>query len=166
MFITNVQAIGRSYVLMDMDTGRVIESKNKDTPMLIASITKIMTAKAILKEFEKLLLNTDVNYYSLPVYRKFSEDFEMFRTFADRIRGDSSMKELYNHYETNKWINKALVDYYKVPEEDVNAYKEYIRMIESKDYIVQYLACKKLGRHLRVGIRRPKEFDLSLIKKV
>ena len=28
---------------MDMDTGRVIESKNKDTPMLIASITKIMT---------------------------------------------------------------------------------------------------------------------------
>lgn len=32
-----------SYVLMDQDTGRVIESKNKDTPMLIASITKIMT---------------------------------------------------------------------------------------------------------------------------
>jgi len=32
-----------SYVLMDMDTGRVIESKNKDSPMLIASITKIMT---------------------------------------------------------------------------------------------------------------------------
>ena len=28
---------------MDQDTGRVIESKNKDTPMLIASITKIMT---------------------------------------------------------------------------------------------------------------------------
>ena len=32
-----------SYILMDMDTGRVIESKNKDTPMLIASITNIMT---------------------------------------------------------------------------------------------------------------------------
>ena len=32
-----------SYVLIDMDTGRVIESKNKDTPMLIASITNIMT---------------------------------------------------------------------------------------------------------------------------
>ena len=32
-----------SYILMDMDTGRVLESKNKDTPMLIASITKIMT---------------------------------------------------------------------------------------------------------------------------
>ena len=28
---------------MDQDTGRVLESKNKDTPMLIASITKIMT---------------------------------------------------------------------------------------------------------------------------
>ena len=32
-----------SYILMDQDTGRVIESKNKDKPMLIASITKIMT---------------------------------------------------------------------------------------------------------------------------
>ena len=32
-----------SYILMDMDTGRVIESKNKDTPKLIASITNIMT---------------------------------------------------------------------------------------------------------------------------
>ena len=32
-----------SYTLMDMDTGRVLQSKNKDTPMLIASITKIMT---------------------------------------------------------------------------------------------------------------------------
>ena len=32
-----------SYILMDMDTGRVIQAKNKDKPMLIASITKIMT---------------------------------------------------------------------------------------------------------------------------
>ena len=32
-----------SYTLMDQDTGRVLESKNKDKPMLIASITKIMT---------------------------------------------------------------------------------------------------------------------------
>ncbi len=32
-----------SYVLMDGDSGRVLESKNKDNPMLIASITKIMT---------------------------------------------------------------------------------------------------------------------------
>ena len=32
-----------SYVLMDMDSGRVLASKNKDSPRLIASITKIMT---------------------------------------------------------------------------------------------------------------------------
>ena len=31
------------YVLMDMDSGRVLASKNKDSPRLIASITKIMT---------------------------------------------------------------------------------------------------------------------------
>lgn len=44
--INNISAstgTANSYVLMDMDTGRVIESKNKDIPMLIASITKIMT---------------------------------------------------------------------------------------------------------------------------
>ena len=44
--ISNVKAStssANSYILMDMDTGRVIESKNKDAPMLIASITKIMT---------------------------------------------------------------------------------------------------------------------------
>jgi len=32
-----------SYILMDMDSKNIIQSKNKDTPMLIASITKIMT---------------------------------------------------------------------------------------------------------------------------
>ena len=31
------------YVLMDMDSGRVLASKNMNSPRLIASITKIMT---------------------------------------------------------------------------------------------------------------------------
>lgn len=141
---------------------------NLDTFLLNKNrlLTKIMTAKAILKGFDKLLLDTNVNYYSLPIYRKFSEDFGMNITFANRIRSDSSMRELYSHYETNKWINKALVDYYKVSEEDVNAYNEYQRMLRSRDSIIQYLTYKKLGKHPKVGIRRPLEFDLSLIKKV
>lgn len=33
----------RSAVLMDMDSGRVLYEKSKDTPRLIASITNIMT---------------------------------------------------------------------------------------------------------------------------
>lgn len=37
------------YVLMDMDSGRVLASKNKDNPRLIASITKIMTALVTLE---------------------------------------------------------------------------------------------------------------------
>lgn len=47
LFPTNIKAstdTAYSYVLMDLDSGRVLESKNKDTPLLIASITKIMTA--------------------------------------------------------------------------------------------------------------------------
>ena len=34
----------RSAILMDMDSGRILYEKAKDTPRLIASITKIMTA--------------------------------------------------------------------------------------------------------------------------
>ena len=32
-----------SYILMDQTTGRILSGKNYNTPMLIASITKIMT---------------------------------------------------------------------------------------------------------------------------
>ena len=50
--IPNVNASTKtaySYVLMDMDSGRVLASKNKDTPRLIASITKIMTCLVALE---------------------------------------------------------------------------------------------------------------------
>ncbi len=46
-FISFIEAsvdTANSYVLMDMDSGRVISAKNKDNPSLIASISKIMTA--------------------------------------------------------------------------------------------------------------------------
>ena len=46
MSITNVSAstsTAHEYILMDMTTGRVLAGKNYNTPMLIASITKIMT---------------------------------------------------------------------------------------------------------------------------
>ena len=57
IFIPYVQASTTSayeYVLMDMDSGRVLASKNKDNPRLIASITKIMTAILTIE-------NKDVN---------------------------------------------------------------------------------------------------------
>ena len=47
LFIPKVEAsteTAHSYVLMDQTTGRVLASKDKDNPRLIASITKIMTA--------------------------------------------------------------------------------------------------------------------------
>ena len=46
IFIPLVKASTSSayeYVLMDMDSGRVLASKNMHSPKLIASITKIMT---------------------------------------------------------------------------------------------------------------------------
>ncbi len=57
LFIPHVQASTSSayeYVLMDMDSGRVLASKNKDSPRLIASITKIMTAILAIE-------NNDIN---------------------------------------------------------------------------------------------------------
>ena len=57
MFIPKVNASttsAHSYTLMDMSTGRVLASKSKDNPMLIASITKIMTAIIVIE-------NTDIN---------------------------------------------------------------------------------------------------------
>ena len=57
IFVPYVQASTTSayeYVLMDMDSGRVLASKNKDNPRLIASITKIMTAILAIE-------NKDVN---------------------------------------------------------------------------------------------------------
>ena len=52
LIIPNVQASTSSayeYVLMDMDSGRVLASKNMHSPRLIASITKIMTALVALE---------------------------------------------------------------------------------------------------------------------
>lgn len=39
-----IEVTGKSAILMDMDSGRVLYEKNADDPRLIASITKIMTA--------------------------------------------------------------------------------------------------------------------------
>ena len=47
MFPIQVQGLSvssRSACLMDSDSGRVLYEKDRDTPRLIASITKIMTA--------------------------------------------------------------------------------------------------------------------------
>ena len=57
IFIPKVNAsttTAHSYTLMDMTTGRVLSSKDKDNPMLIASITKIMTAIIVIE-------NTDIS---------------------------------------------------------------------------------------------------------
>ena len=40
----NIKASAEAYVVMDADSGRVVDSYNKDSKMLIASTTKIMTS--------------------------------------------------------------------------------------------------------------------------
>lgn len=47
LLIPNIKASTNTayeYILMDMDSGRILQSKNMNNPKLIASITKIMTA--------------------------------------------------------------------------------------------------------------------------
>ena len=42
-YISASTTTANSYILMDMASGRILESKNMNTPKLIASITNIMT---------------------------------------------------------------------------------------------------------------------------
>ena len=70
-----------SYVLMDMDSSRVLLSKNKDKKMLIASITKIMTA-IIAIESNKLddIVNVDesiLKSYGSGIYIQVGEEISL-----------------------------------------------------------------------------------------
>lgn len=70
-----------SYILMDMDSGNVIQSKNKDTPMLIASITKIMTCILAIENgnLDSLVLVDDVikESYGSGIYISVGEEITL-----------------------------------------------------------------------------------------
>ncbi len=52
----NIYADTSSYVVMDMDSGRVLSSFNKDEKMLIASTTKIMTAIIAIENMDTSII--------------------------------------------------------------------------------------------------------------
>lgn len=83
-FIDNVWASvdsAYSYVLMDLDSGRVYDAKNKDKPMLIASITKIMTCILAIenKDIENVVKVTDVinDSYGSGIYISVGEEIKL-----------------------------------------------------------------------------------------
>ena len=55
----NIKASTEAYVVMDADCGRVLDSYNKDSKMLIASTTKIMTSIIAIENME-LSVNIEV----------------------------------------------------------------------------------------------------------
>lgn len=70
-----------SYILMDMDSGNVIQSKNKDTPMLIASITKIMTCILAIEKgnLDEIVVVDDVvnQSYGSGIYISIGEEITL-----------------------------------------------------------------------------------------
>ena len=62
------------YILMDETTGRVLQGKNYNTPMLIASITKIMTCLLAIesnKLEETVIVDETINQsYGSGIYIK------------------------------------------------------------------------------------------------
>jgi len=66
---------------MDMDTGRVLEAKNKDTPMLIASITKIMTCIIAIENANinnKVIVDESINKsYGSGIYISIGEEITL-----------------------------------------------------------------------------------------
>ncbi|MDD4406920.1 MAG: D-alanyl-D-alanine carboxypeptidase [Bacilli bacterium] len=64
LFPLNVNAISAAaYIVMDSDNNRVLEGSNINTPYLIASITKIMTAMVVLNNADikkEIMINDEV----------------------------------------------------------------------------------------------------------
>ncbi len=69
------------YVLMDMTTGRVLAGKNYNTPMLIASITKIMTCLLAVesKKLEEVVTVDEVikDSYGSGIYIEVGEEIKL-----------------------------------------------------------------------------------------
>lgn len=69
------------YILMDEATGRVIKGKNYNTPMLIASITKIMTCVLAIesKKMEEIVLVDDIikESYGSGIYIEIDEAIKL-----------------------------------------------------------------------------------------
>ena len=82
--INNVNASVDSaseYILMDMTTGRVLEGKNYNTPMLIASITKIMTATLAIEsgKLDDIVIVDDIinKSYGSGIYIEVGEEITL-----------------------------------------------------------------------------------------
>ena len=69
------------YVLMDMDSGRVLASKNKDSPRLIASITKIMTCILAIENKDindKVIVDESISKsYGSGIYISIGEEIKL-----------------------------------------------------------------------------------------
>lgn len=129
-------------------------------------LTKVFTARAILDNFIKLE-HKGIDYYSLPIYSKFIKHNKVYAKIARNIHSyDEHILDLYKYYQENKWLNTSLIDYYKVSDKDITAYKEYERMCDHRDLIIQQLAYEKLGNHPKVGLKMIPTFDSTLIKRV
>ena len=84
LFISYVHAstsTAYEYVLMDMDSGRVIASKNMHSPKLIASITKIMTAILAIENkdiSEKVIVDESISQsYGSGIYISVGEEITL-----------------------------------------------------------------------------------------
>ena len=71
----------KSCLLMDVDSGRVLYSKDENTPRLIASITKIMTAIIVLENMDldkRIIVGDEVlNMYGTNIYVKVGEELSV-----------------------------------------------------------------------------------------
>jgi len=84
LFIPSVRAstsTAYEYVLMDMNSGRVLASKDKDNPRLIASITKIMTAVLAIESnrLEEIVTvdDTILKSYGSGIYIQVGEEISL-----------------------------------------------------------------------------------------
>ena len=84
LFIPNIRAstaTAQEYILMDMDSGRILEGKDYNNPRLIASITKILTCVLAIesnKLDEKVVVDDSINKaYGSGIYIKVGEELTL-----------------------------------------------------------------------------------------
>lgn len=87
VFITSINIVNAStetasqYILMDETTGRVLAGKNYNTPMLIASITKIMTATIAIEsgKLDDIVIVDDIinESYGSGIYIEVDEELTL-----------------------------------------------------------------------------------------
>lgn len=164
--VTNIDLYATAAVLMDADTGRVLFGKNEDTPMAMASTTKILTCILVL-ENASLEETVSVSAYaaSMPKVKLYMNKGERY-TVGDLLyslmlesHNDSAvaLAEHVGHKLLDGGLAEKPVEEYTV-EESRQAVSAFVRLMNEK---AVELGCENSWFITPNGLDATQEFTLQ-----